>query len=63
MRPTHTKAVTLDLAQDLAIQVRRYANRTTAVLKVSNPRHASLVIGIGSGDLCAVQRLPIAVAE
>jgi hypothetical protein len=63
MWSSYAKAVAFNLSQDLAIEVRRHANGATAVLQVTNAVRAGLVVGISSGNLCAVQGLPVAVAE
>jgi hypothetical protein len=63
MRSSHAKAVTLNLAQDLAIEVRRHTNRAPTVLQVADPSDASLVLRISASDLSLIEGTSIAVTE
>jgi len=63
MRPPRAEAVTLDLAQDLAIEVCRHANGAPPVLQVANPSDANLILRVGVGDLSPVESTSITIAE
>ena len=63
MRSVHAEAVTLNLAQDLAIEVRRHANRAPAVLQVIDPSDANLVLRVGPRDLSPIEGASITVTE
>jgi hypothetical protein len=63
MRSPYPEAVALNLSQDLAIEVRRYANRAAAVLQVADPCSASLVVGIRSGNLSQVEGASITITK
>ena len=63
MRAPHTVAVTLNLAQYLAIEVRCYANRAPTILKVSDPSDSNLVLRVSASDLRPIEGAAITVAE
>jgi hypothetical protein len=63
MRSTHTEAVALDLPQNLAIDVRRHANREPTVLQVANASNANLVLSISPSDLRCIECAAISVAQ
>jgi len=63
MRSPYPEAVAFNLSQDLAIEVRRHANRSAAVLQVADPCSPSLVVGIRSGNLSQVEGASITVTK
>jgi hypothetical protein len=63
MRSSHAEAVTLNLPQDLAIEVRRHTNRAPTVLQVADPSDANLVLGVGASDLSPIEGTSIAVTK
>jgi hypothetical protein len=63
MRSSHAEAVTLNLSQDLAIEVRRYANRSPPVLQVADPSNPKLILGVGASDLSPIEGTSIAVTK
>jgi hypothetical protein len=63
MRSSHAEAVTLNLAQNLAIEVRRHANRAPTVLQVTDPSDANLVLCVSASDLSPIEGASITVTE
>jgi hypothetical protein len=63
MRSPHAEAVALNLPQDLAIEVRRHANRAAPILQVADPCSASLIVGIRSSNLSQIEGASITVTK
>ena len=63
MRSLHPKAVALNLPQDLAIEVPRYADRAAAVQQVADSSHTNLVLRVSSRDLSHVESAAITVTK
>jgi hypothetical protein len=63
MRSSHAEAVTLNLAQDFAVEVRRYANRASPVLQVVDSSDANLVLRVSASDLSSKEGASITVTK
>jgi hypothetical protein len=63
MRSPHAEAVALNLSQDLAIEVRRHANRAAPVLQELDSSNSNLVLSVSSSDLSQIERTSITVTK